>query len=210
MSEQEFRRALGYANSAMDLLKRGQIPPYPQFYELLYTYATGVNPSLNQRHQPDLPRRHRRRPNWPSGSTTNSSRRRTPTSASPASPSAWRSASKRCTTPSIPRWRRRTPIPARCSRRAATSHSEMPEDELRGMAQRLLGETRRMQDANHAARAEARGIARRHLGAAARSRRGPPRVDARSADQDLQPQVVRRRHAEGLRRGQGRAASRSA
>ncbi len=49
MSEQEFRRALGYANSAMDLLKRGQIPPYPQFYELLYTYATGVNPSLNQR-----------------------------------------------------------------------------------------------------------------------------------------------------------------
>jgi diguanylate cyclase len=49
MSEQEFRRALGYANSAMDLLKRGQVPPYPQFYELLYTYATGVNPSLNQR-----------------------------------------------------------------------------------------------------------------------------------------------------------------
>jgi diguanylate cyclase len=49
MSEQEFRRALGYAISAMDLLKRGRIPPYPQFYELLYTYATGVNPSLNQR-----------------------------------------------------------------------------------------------------------------------------------------------------------------
>lgn len=49
MSEQEFRRALGYASSAMDLLKRGQIPPYPQFYELLYTYATGVNPALNQR-----------------------------------------------------------------------------------------------------------------------------------------------------------------
>ena len=49
MSEQEFRRALGYANSAMDLLKRGSIPPYPQFYELLYTYATGVNPALNQR-----------------------------------------------------------------------------------------------------------------------------------------------------------------
>jgi diguanylate cyclase len=33
----------------MDLLKRGSIPPYPQFYELLYTYATGVNPALNQR-----------------------------------------------------------------------------------------------------------------------------------------------------------------
>lgn len=49
MSEQEFRRALGYANSALDLLKRATIPPYPQFYELLYTYATGVNPSLNAR-----------------------------------------------------------------------------------------------------------------------------------------------------------------
>lgn len=49
MSEQEFRRALGYANSAMDLLKRSGIPAYPQFYELLYTYATGVNPTLNIR-----------------------------------------------------------------------------------------------------------------------------------------------------------------
>lgn len=49
MSEQEFKRALGYANSALDLLKRSTIPPYPQFYELLYTYATGVNPTLNAR-----------------------------------------------------------------------------------------------------------------------------------------------------------------
>jgi diguanylate cyclase len=49
VSEQEFRRALGYATLAVDLLKRGQIPPYPQFYELLYTYATGVNPLLNTR-----------------------------------------------------------------------------------------------------------------------------------------------------------------
>jgi diguanylate cyclase len=40
---------LGYANAALDLLKRGTIPPYPQFYELLYTYATGVNPTLNAR-----------------------------------------------------------------------------------------------------------------------------------------------------------------
>src|SRR5690606_15747849 len=31
------------------MLKRSGIPPYPQFYELLYTYATGVNPSLNNR-----------------------------------------------------------------------------------------------------------------------------------------------------------------
>jgi diguanylate cyclase len=49
VSEQEFKRALAYANSALDLLKRATIPPYPQFYELLYTYATGVNPSLNAR-----------------------------------------------------------------------------------------------------------------------------------------------------------------
>jgi diguanylate cyclase len=49
VSEQEFRRTLGYANSAIDLLKRASIPPYPQFYELFYTYATGVNPSLNTR-----------------------------------------------------------------------------------------------------------------------------------------------------------------
>ena len=47
--DQEYRRALGYANSALNVLKRGSIPPYPQFYELLYTYATGVNPSLNAR-----------------------------------------------------------------------------------------------------------------------------------------------------------------
>ncbi len=49
MSEQEFKRALGYATLAIDLLRRSQIPPYPQFYELLYTYATGVNPALNAR-----------------------------------------------------------------------------------------------------------------------------------------------------------------
>jgi diguanylate cyclase len=49
VSEQEFKRALGYANSAFDLLKRSEIPPYPQFYELLYTYVTGVNPDLNNR-----------------------------------------------------------------------------------------------------------------------------------------------------------------
>lgn len=49
MSDHEFKRALGYANAALDLLKKSSIPPYPQFYELLYTYATGVNPSLNHR-----------------------------------------------------------------------------------------------------------------------------------------------------------------
>ncbi len=40
---------MGYATSALEVLKRALIPPYPQFYELLYTYATGVNPSLNAR-----------------------------------------------------------------------------------------------------------------------------------------------------------------
>lgn len=49
MSDQEFKRALGYANSAFDMLKRSGIPPYPQFYELLYTYSSGVNPTLNHR-----------------------------------------------------------------------------------------------------------------------------------------------------------------
>jgi diguanylate cyclase len=49
VSEQEYKRALGYANAAFDLLKRSTIPPYPQFYELLYTYCTGVNPGLNHR-----------------------------------------------------------------------------------------------------------------------------------------------------------------
>lgn len=47
--EQEFSRVMQYATSAMGLLKKGVIPPYPQFYELLYTYATGVNPDLNNR-----------------------------------------------------------------------------------------------------------------------------------------------------------------
>jgi diguanylate cyclase len=49
MSEQEFSRALVYANSALELLKQSSIPPYPHFYELLYTYASGTNPSLNSR-----------------------------------------------------------------------------------------------------------------------------------------------------------------
>lgn len=40
---------MGYATSALGVLKRALIPPYPQFYELLYTYATGVNPALNAR-----------------------------------------------------------------------------------------------------------------------------------------------------------------
>ena len=49
VSEHEFKRVLGYANAAIDVLARATIPPYPQFYELLYTYVTGVNPALNSR-----------------------------------------------------------------------------------------------------------------------------------------------------------------
>lgn len=49
VSDQEFERVLGYANAAMDLLAGGRVPPYPPFYELLYTYATGINPELNAR-----------------------------------------------------------------------------------------------------------------------------------------------------------------
>lgn len=49
MNKDEFERALGYSENALSLLKRGFIPPYPKFYELLYTYASGVNPELNAR-----------------------------------------------------------------------------------------------------------------------------------------------------------------
>lgn len=49
VAHDEFKIAVKYGDSAMKLLKKGEIPPYPQFYELLYTYATGVNPSLNAR-----------------------------------------------------------------------------------------------------------------------------------------------------------------
>lgn len=49
VSEAEFDRALAYASAAFGVLKRHKIAPVPQFYELLYTYATGVDPVLNQR-----------------------------------------------------------------------------------------------------------------------------------------------------------------
>ncbi len=49
MAKDEFERALSYANSTLSLLKRGEVPPYPQFYELFYIYSTGVNKALNER-----------------------------------------------------------------------------------------------------------------------------------------------------------------
>ncbi len=49
MANDEYIRTLSYAEKAMGLLKRGEIPAYPQFYELFFTYSTGVNPGLNER-----------------------------------------------------------------------------------------------------------------------------------------------------------------
>lgn len=49
MANEEFTRILSYSEKAMNLLKRGEIPAYPQFYELFFTYSTGVNPGLNER-----------------------------------------------------------------------------------------------------------------------------------------------------------------
>ena len=45
----EFDRAMEFARSALAFLKKGRIPPLPHYYELLYTYAAGVNPELNER-----------------------------------------------------------------------------------------------------------------------------------------------------------------
>lgn len=47
MTNLDFDRASGFANAALALLKRSQIPPFPVYYELFYTYATGANPELN-------------------------------------------------------------------------------------------------------------------------------------------------------------------
>lgn len=49
MSDDDFHRALGYGTLAIDLLRRASVPPNPHFYELMFTYATGVNPALNAR-----------------------------------------------------------------------------------------------------------------------------------------------------------------
>lgn len=49
VTDPEFQRTLGYATTALELLARCGIPPYPSYYELFYTYASGVNPSLNAR-----------------------------------------------------------------------------------------------------------------------------------------------------------------
>jgi diguanylate cyclase len=148
LSEQEFRRALGYANSAMDLLKRGSIPPYPQFYELLYTYATGVNPTLN----------HRVNQIFRDGTATQELAERLYDEFLKA-----QDANERISSVSERMANRIEAVHEAIdsAMNTATAYSgtlqaasgdlarEMSETELRAMAQRLIGDTRRMQDANH-------------------------------------------------------------
>ena len=148
MSEQEFRRALGYANSAMDLLKRGQIPPYPQFYELLYTYATGVNPTLNQRINQI----------FRDGSATQELAERLYNEFLKAA-----DANERISSVSERMANRIEAVHEAIDTAMTTANAysgtlqaasgdlsqvDLGETELRALAQRLLGETRRMQDAN--------------------------------------------------------------
>jgi len=148
VSEQEFRRALGYANSAMDLLKRGQIPPYPQFYELLYTYATGVNPSLNQRINQV----------FRDGTATTELAERLYNEFLKS-----QDANERISSVSERMANRIEAVHDAIDTAMATANAysgtlqsasgdlrqtDLSETELRAMAQRLLGETRRMQDAN--------------------------------------------------------------
>jgi diguanylate cyclase len=44
----DFRRTIGYGESALGHLKKNAIPAYPRHYELWYTYAAGFNHSLNK------------------------------------------------------------------------------------------------------------------------------------------------------------------
>ncbi len=147
MSEQEFRRALGYANSAMDLLKRGQIPPYPQFYELLYAYATGVNPSLNQRVNQI----------FRDGTATQELAERLYNEFLKSQDANERisSVSERMATRIEAVHEAIDTAMATANAYSGTLQSasgdlgqDMSETDLRAMAQKLLGETRRMQDAN--------------------------------------------------------------
>ncbi len=49
LTSSEYQRANKFADSAMGMLREHLVPPYPQFYELLYTYVSGINPHLNAR-----------------------------------------------------------------------------------------------------------------------------------------------------------------
>jgi diguanylate cyclase len=131
----------------MDLLKRGQIPPYPQFYELLYTYATGVNPSLNQRVNQI----------FRDGTATQELAERLYNEFLKS-----QDANERISSVSERMATRIEAVHDAIDTAMATANAysgtlqsasgdlsqNMGEAELRAMAQRLLGETRRMQDAN--------------------------------------------------------------
>ncbi|MBN9304197.1 MAG: hypothetical protein BGO82_17625 [Devosia sp. 67-54] len=134
----------------MDLLRRGQIPPYPQFYELLYTYATGVNPSLNQRVNQI----------FRDGSATQELAERLYNEFLKS-----QDANERISNVSERMATRIEAVHDAIDTAMATAnaysgtlqaasgdlgHADMSEAELRTLAQRLLGETRRMQDANQA------------------------------------------------------------
>ncbi|MEO6012399.1 MAG: diguanylate cyclase [Devosia sp.] len=131
----------------MDLLKRGQIPPYPQFYELLYTYATGVNPSLNQRVNQI----------FRDGTATAELAERLYNEFLKS-----QDANERISSVSERMANRIESVHEAIDSAMATANAysgalqsasgdlghDMSEQELRTMAQKLLGETRRMQDAN--------------------------------------------------------------
>lgn len=148
VSEQEFKRALGYANSALDLLRRATIPPYPQFYELLYTYATGVNPNLNARINEIF------REGDPTVDLAERLYNEFLTS---------RDASERISSVSERMFDRIGKVHDAIDSAMTTANAysgtlqsasgdlaeDLDSDALRLMARRLLGETRRMQDANH-------------------------------------------------------------
>ncbi|OJX54695.1 GGDEF domain-containing protein [Devosia sp. 66-22] len=131
----------------MDLLKRGQIPPYPQFYELLYSYATGVNPSLNQRVNQI----------FRDGTATQELAERLYNEFLKS-----QDANERISNVSERMATRIEAVHEAIDTAMATANAysgtlqsasgdlgnDMNEAELRNMAQKLLGETRRMQDAN--------------------------------------------------------------
>ncbi|MBL8599628.1 MAG: GGDEF domain-containing protein [Devosia sp.] len=131
----------------MDLLKRGQIPPYPQFYELLYAYATGVNPSLNQRVNQI----------FRDGTATQELAERLYNEFLKSQDANERisSVSERMATRIEAVHEAIDTAMATANAYSGTLQSasgdlgqDMSETDLRAMAQKLLGETRRMQDAN--------------------------------------------------------------
>ena len=148
VSEQEFKRALGYATSAIDLLKRAHIPPYPQFYELLYAYATGVNPALNSRLNAIF------REGTPNADVAELIYNEFLKS---------KDANERISSVSERMSRRIEAMNDAIDTAMTTANAysgtlqaasgdlteDLDADALRLMARRLLGETRRMQDANH-------------------------------------------------------------